>query len=134
GKDSIKALTFAEAGQVVADLTERQKLAGIAPPPRKAAKGYPTKPGGVTREQQSKMWALIGALEKLDAANGTTGKGDHRQRLCGAIKKATGQDAAPGNPFKWLTMEQGIEVIDLLKRITTSEEKRALRKGCVGHG
>ncbi|MDL2327493.1 regulatory protein GemA [Ruminococcaceae bacterium OttesenSCG-928-A11] len=134
GKESIKALTFAEAGKVAADLAERQKQAGIAPPPSKAAKGYPTQPGGVTKEQQRKMWALIGELEKLDAANGTTGKGDHRQRLCGAIKKATGQDAAPSNPFKWLTMRQGIEVIDLLKRIATSEEKKALRKGCVGHG
>lgn len=116
------------------ELKTRQRMAGITPPPPKNKRAAaPAKPGGVTREQQGKMWALIGELEKLDAAAGRA-RVDHRKRLCGVIKKACGVDAAPASPFAWLDMAQGIAIIDMLKRILRSEEKKAVRKGCVASG
>lgn len=133
-QDSIRALGESEAAEVVTELKRRQRAAGIQPPPpRNKRAATPAKPGGVTREQQSKMWALIGELEKLDAAAGRE-LPNHRARLCGVIKKACGVDAAPASPFAWLDMQQGIEVIDTLKRILRSEEKKAVREGRVASG
>jgi hypothetical protein len=130
GHCSIKQMSSQEAYDVIGDLKARQKSAGIVPPPSKR-KSSPAKPGGVTKEQQGKMWALIGELEKLDTTPGAT---NHRQRLCGVIKKELNIDAAPSNPFSWLTMEQGKQVIDALNRYVKSAYKTAARKGGVGCG
>ncbi|MDL2294904.1 DUF1018 domain-containing protein, partial [Ruminococcaceae bacterium OttesenSCG-928-D13] len=131
GKDSIKALTFAEAGKVAADLAERQKLAGIAPPPRKKAKQHPTTPGGVTSEQQGKAWALMYELQKFDPPIGGAGVGD---RLCGIITKHFGVSAPPAQPFRFLKMAQGIELIQLLGKMAERAELKSLHERRAGHG
>lgn len=140
GLGSIRALDSQQAENVIAELQVRQKVAGIVPPRPKRQKKPDTavRPGGVTKAQQGKMWALLGELEKLDDAAGKP-KGDRFKRLSGIIKKATetkqkpGIDAPPANLFVWLKMEDGITVIDYLKRLVASEETKAIREGRVKH-
>lgn len=130
-KESIKTLTEEQAACVIAELKKRQQPTAIAPPAKSKNKGSITKPGGVTAEQQSKVWALIGELEKLDAV---PKKGNYRIRLCGIIKKEFGMDAAANNPFHWLDMKDGIRLIDTLKRYVAQEKKKAARKGSAAYG
>lgn len=127
---SIKALTEEQARQVVDELKARQKTAGIQPP-APARKKALEKPGGITRQQQGKVWALLGELEKYDTKPSKAG---YKQRLCGIIKKELGMDAAPSAPFQWLTMKQGIKLIDALDRYVTQAERKAIREGRVPHG
>lgn len=128
-KSSIKALTDAEADNVIAELKKRQTVAGIKPKSPKPAQRRPAvKPGGVTAAQQSKIWALMGALENLDTI---PSKATYRERLCGIIQKEFGMDAAPIAPFQWLTMKQGIQLIDTLKRYVANTELKVMREGQV---
>ncbi len=55
GKDSVKALTYAEAQVVITDLQRRQ---GAVPLPRHKPKTHTERPGGATEGQQRKVWAL----------------------------------------------------------------------------
>ena len=130
GLASIKALSEAQAEMVVAELKTRQKAQGIAPRAKSTAPKA-SRPGGITSRQQAKVWALIGELEKLGTG---PAKGTHRDRLCGVIKKELGMDAPPSNPFAWVTMKQGIQLIDALKRYVEHEAKKYSKRGCVASG
>ncbi len=128
GKESLKTLSYSEAAAVIQELESRQGKAG-------SRRGKPAKteerPGGITAAQQGKVWALMGELEKWDRKPGKAG---HRERLCGAIKHILGMDAAPGDPFRWLTMAQGIRLINGLKQYAEHAEKKALREGGAHYG
>ncbi|MEG1800970.1 MAG: phage protein GemA/Gp16 family protein [Oscillospiraceae bacterium] len=77
GKTSIKELTFQEANIIIDELKKRAVSSLNAAPAKK--KVHPTVPGGVTSQQQGKIWALIYELIKYDTkpVKATVGK---RQR------------------------------------------------------
>lgn len=52
------------------------------------------------------------SLEKLDKKPSSAKLGD---RLCGIIKKELHIDALPKYPFAWLTYQQGVKLIEILK-------------------
>lgn len=126
GKESLKSLSYSEAATVIAELEVRQ---GNNPIPRRKKSAAPSRPGGITPEQQAKVWALIGELEKYDKRPGS--RGSHKQRVCVVIKKEFGMDASPTSPFQWLTMKHGIQLIDALKRYVGHEHRKAEQKGGV---
>lgn len=128
GKESLKSLSFSDAGDVITELEKRQ---GDTQGKNRKSAAHTSKPGGITPAQQKKVWALIGELEKWDRE---PSKANHRQRLCGAIKSILTMDAAPSDPFRWITMEQGIRLINGLKTYATHAEKRTLREGGAKHG
>ena len=110
GKDSLKALTYAEAQAVIRDLEKRQ---GDAPHPRRRPKAYTERPGGATEGQQRKVWALMYELQRRDTAPSTASLGEP---LCGIIKKELKVDAIPAQPFAWLEFQTCNKLIEVLKK------------------
>ena len=66
GKESITALTPAEAQAVLAEL--RRRSAPVAAPQKKRPRKYEAMPGGLSEGQQKKVWYLMYQLEKYDPA------------------------------------------------------------------
>lgn len=122
GKNSLKALTYAEAQAVIRDLEKRQ---GDAPPPRRKPKAHAERPGGATAAQQRKAWALMYELQKRDTAPSTASLGE---RLCGIIKKELRVDAVPSQPFAWLTFQNCNKLIEVLKKYVANAKKKAGEK------
>lgn len=121
GKDSVKALTYAEAGDVISRLEELQGKAASPTPSRKRQVEHKENPGGVTSGQQKKIWALMYDLKKYDAVPSGAALGD---RLCGIIKKELGMDAAAKDPFVWMSFQQGNKLIEILKNYVASAGKK----------
>lgn len=118
GKESIKALTYAEAQAVIADLQKRQ---GAAPLPRHKPRTHTERPGGATDGQQRKVWALMYELQKRDTAPSTASLGE---RLCGIIKKELRVDAFPQQPFIWLDFQTCNKLIEVLKKYVANVKKQ----------
>lgn len=126
GKESIKSLTYQEAGAVIKRLTELQGTAA-SPPPNRRPKKRESRPGGVTSGQQKKIWALMYELKKYDAVENDVSLGD---RVCKILKKEMHVDAVARAPFIWLTFAQGNTLIEILKGYVASAQK----KGGEGNG
>lgn len=121
GKDSVKSLTYAEAGDVISRLEGMQGKAVSPKPSRKRQAEHKEKPGGVTSGQQKKIWALMYELKKYDTAANEVALGD---RLCGIIRKELGMDAAAKDPFVWMSFPQGNRLIEILKNYVASAGKK----------
>ncbi len=119
GKDSLKALTYAEAQAVIRDL---EKLQGDAPPPRRKPKAHTERPGGATEGQQRKVWALMYELQRRDTAPSTALL---EERLCGIIRKELKIDAVPVQPFAWLEFQTCSKLIEVLKKYVANAKKKA---------
>ncbi|MEG0803840.1 MAG: regulatory protein GemA, partial [Pygmaiobacter sp.] len=113
GKMSIKALDASEATAVISELDKRLPSSAGTPRAKKRPKFYTTTPGGVTPAQQDKIWALMFELKKFDLQSSEAALGG---RLCGIIKRQFGMDAAVKQPFRFLSFEQGSELIEILKQ------------------
>lgn len=122
GKESVKALNYAEAAQVIARLEELQ---GKAAPPKEAGKRltreYKERPGGITIGQQKKIWALMYELKKYDEVANDVALGD---RLCKIIKKELEVNATSKDPFVWLDYKNGNSLIEILKGYVKSAKKK----------
>ncbi len=127
GKDSIKSLTYQEAGAVMKRLEELQGAAVSPELTNRRTKKYESRPGGVTPGQQGKIWKLMYELKKYDAVPNDVSLGD---RLCKILKKEMHVDAVARTPFIWLTYTQGNHLIEILKGYVAS----AQRKGGAGNG
>ena len=90
GKESITALTPAEAQAVLAEL--RRRSAPATAPQKKWARKYEALPGGLSEGQQKKVWYLMFQLEKFDPAPEGV---QLRDRLCGLISRQFGVTAFP---------------------------------------
>ncbi|ADU26092.1 phage protein GemA/Gp16 family protein [Ethanoligenens harbinense] len=65
GKESITALDRDEAQRVIAELMRRMRGTPPVPPARKKPRHYEEAPGGITADQQRKVWALMYELKKI---------------------------------------------------------------------
>lgn len=126
GKTSVKELDSSEAGKVLADLRRRMQLSNVPLQKPVVKKEYTAMPGGVTAEQQRKVWALMYSLQKFDAQPNETSLG---VRLCGIIKRQFGVTGFEREPFRFLKMEQGRELIEILKQYATTAELKYLHSG-----
>lgn len=120
GKDSLKALTYAEAQVVIRYLEKRQGEA--SPPKRRRPRTHTERPGGATEGQQRKVWALMYELQKCDTGPSTASLGE---RLCGIIKKELRLDANPEQPFAWVTFQACNKLIEVLKKYVANAKKKA---------
>lgn len=125
GKASVKELDSAEAGNVLAELHERMKLSNAPVPKATTKKEHSTTPGGVTADQQRKVWALMYSLRKFDLVPNPASLGT---RLCGIIKRQFGVTGFEREPFCVLQFEQGRELIEILKQYTTTAELKYLHR------
>lgn len=124
-KDSVKELDEQEYKRVVAELAKQLKVANLEEPntvhPYKAKKREQKGIGKVSDGQIRKVWQLMYSLEKLDEKPSTAKLGE---RLCGIIKKELHIDALPKIPFEWLTYQQGVKLIEILKKYVANAQRR----------
>lgn len=77
--------------------------------------------GGITADQQRKVWALMYQLRDLDAEPNGKPLGE---RLCSIIKKELGVEARPQNPFVWVDFKAGAKLLEVLKGYIGTAEKK----------
>lgn len=119
-KESIRSLDENEYKAVVSELAQMLKLQNLEPPqsPRKYADSGR---GKMSDGQRRKVWQLMYQLEKYVAKQSTAKLGD---RLCGIIKKELRIDCTTKQPFRWLTYQQGVTLIEKLKKYVESAQRR----------
>lgn len=100
----------------IANLTEPKTVH-----PFKAKKREDKCIGKMSDGQTRKVWQLMYSLEKLDKKPSSAKLGD---RLCGIIKKELHIDALPKYPFAWLTYQQGVKLIEILKKYIANAQRR----------
>lgn len=124
-QESIRELTEQEYKKVIKELSERLKLQNLEEPntvhPYKAKKREQKGIGKMSDGQIRKVWQLMYSLEKLDEKLSSAKLGD---RLCGIIKKELHIDALPKAPFEWLTYQQGVKLIEILKKYIANAQRR----------
>lgn len=121
GKDSVKALTKAEALKVIRKLEQLPKKA--RKPKKKVEPPYPgAQPGMMSVPEQEKAWALVYELIDFDKKDGVPGKGTAGERMAGAIKKILHMDVDLSDPFRWVDTDQSWRLIEQLKRYVSSRK------------
>ena len=122
-KESIRSLDENEYKTVVSELAERLKLQNLTEPPKpyKKKKYEDSGRGKMSDGQRRKVWQLMYQLEKYDTEPTTAKLGD---RLCGIIKKELNIDCTSKQPFRWLTYNQGVTLIEKLKKYIDSAQRR----------
>lgn len=119
GKSSVSSLTGDEAAQVLAELKHRMRFCNQEPPASSGAGRHKEKPGGVTADQQRKVWALMYRLRASSPSTATLG-----DRLAGIIRYQLKLDATAKEPFAWMTYRDGWELIEAIKGIVKKAEKK----------
>lgn len=113
-KDHISELTEKQADFIIARLIDYRN--NVCPP--KPAEIEP-----ITGAQQSLCFRLMYKLAQVSPS-----EIDVRERLRGLICKVTGKDIkADGDIFYKVTRDEGAEIIETLKRIIRSEERKKKR-------
>lgn len=123
-KESIRSLTESEYHEVVKALAEQIKTQNLEEPPShpfKAKKYEESGRGMMSDGQQRKVWRLMYQLEKLDEKPSAARLGD---RLCGIIRKEIHIDCIARQPFCWLTYQQGVKLIEILKKYVANAQRR----------
>ena len=125
GVTSIKDLNKSQTYSVIQELNDRINISGRAVPKKPKSKKEETIiPGMITPNQKNYCWSMMCRLCELDPKKATRG-----ERMCGAIGKILGVTAVPEDPFKWISFEQGRDLIEGLKRYVYSAERKAIREG-----
>lgn len=124
GQAHVSKLSDDEYQAVEHELLERIKLRQRTCPP--ISSKSPSRAGsGMTKGQQNKVWQLMYTLAGYDAQPSTASLGD---RLSGIIKRQLRIDANARQPFKWLDYQQGVQLIEILKKYISSAEQKMERK------
>ncbi|MEG1406819.1 MAG: regulatory protein GemA [Ruthenibacterium sp.] len=125
GKTSVKELDQQEATAIIVELQQRMKLKNHTAPLSKPKKEkiHTEIPGGVSSAQQKKAWRLMYEIEKFDLTPSTA---TVQQRLRGLIEKQFKVTTFAQEPFRFLSTEQGAQLIEGLKSIATKAELKYL--------
>ncbi len=118
-KHSLSMLSSDEANLVIDELARLMKLAAIKKQPQAAPSSkHEQRPGGITADQQRKVWRLMYLLRDASPSSATLG-----DRLCGIIHKSLKVDCTTEQPFRFVTMEGGWKLIESLKKILKNADK-----------
>ena len=122
-KESIRSLTENEYYIVSSELTSQLKAQALSQSshPYKAKRFEESGRGMMSDGQQRKVWRLMYQLEKLDENPSKARLGD---RLCGIIRKEIHIACVAKQPFRWLTYQQGVKLIEILKNYIASAQRR----------
>lgn len=123
-KNSIRELSEQEYKKVVNELAGRLKVQSLEAPPQKLHKKQKFENSGcgkMSDGQQRMVWRLMYQLSELDKEPLSAKLGD---RLCGIIKKELNIDCSSKQPFRWLTYEQGVKLIEKLKKYVANAQRR----------
>ena len=122
GKTSLKEITKHDYILIIRELEARSSGQGTAK--KKTAPAVTRPVEGMSEGQINKVWRLMYELKSFDREPNTSSLGE---RLCGIIKRELKVDAAPKEPFAWLTYKNGSTLIERLKKYVENAEKRCLR-------
>jgi hypothetical protein len=120
GKSSISKLSQAEAARVMKELddlaiAENERIDCSKP------HHHEERPGGITADQQRKAWKLVYELVALDEIPSIA---TPAERLCGAIKRTLQVDSMPVDPFRFVTLQGGWQLIEALKKILEHRQRK----------
>lgn len=124
GKEHVSELTAAEARAVQAELQERMRLKNHDKPLKKK-KEKESKPDMMTVPMKNYAKFLAHRLEELDEKTPSVPAGF---RLAGAVRKVLGITASDEDPLKWVHFQDGMKLIEQLKRYVRSAERKAAKK------
>lgn len=128
GKSNVSNLDEDEAVKVLQELTFRMRLCNQKAPLK--AKRHAETPGGLSCEQQKKVWAMMYELQSYDERPSPVSLGE---RLAGIIRKEMNIDATARNPFAWLNCIDGNALIDKkLKNYLRNAKKKAQARSGTG--
>lgn len=125
GKYHVSDLTDNEIKAVQHELMERMKLGNRETPLERKRKPKPkpeTQPGMMTAAQIGYAWKLMYQLCDLDKSSASA-----FERMQGVIKKELGITAGDKEPFKWVKIREGAQLIEQLKRYVGNAEYRAAK-------
>lgn len=122
GKEHVSELSPAEANAVQRELQCR--LRSAAPNVTKKRSRNKEVPGMMTAAQQKKAWSLIYRLDEIEPK-----EVPEVERLLGAIEKVLGITASKSDPFRWINFDDGMKLIEQLKRYVRSAECKAAKEG-----
>lgn len=132
GKESTKELTGSQTEAVIGELRKRCGSIPTSHEKRNPKAYKPTVAGMMTTEQQSLAWRLMYRLQELDEKPLLREDGKPYtvgERMAGAIHKVCGITTKPGEDiFKWVSFNEGANLIERLKRYVQSAERKARRK------
>lgn len=123
GKEHVSELTVSEANAVQAELKERMKLKNHNKPLKKRQED--SVPGMMTDSMKRLAWFLAYRLEELDDKNIPV---PANIRLAGAVKKVLGITADQSDPLVWIKFNEGMKLIEYMKRYVRSAELKAAKK------
>lgn len=129
GKYSITELDKHQTYEVIRELSSRASRSSAPVKSSKSAKERKYVPGMITPNQRDYCWSMIYRLAELNPRDASPG-----ERMCGAIKKILGVTADPKDPFKWVSFDEGRDLIEGLKRYVLSAERKAIREGRAVNG
>lgn len=101
GKESVKELTYDEAGWVISDIKRN-----ISYTYKKEIRPK----DAITKGQEGKIWSLMYKLQEKSPSNVSLGV-----RLKGIIKKEISLDVSVKKPFAWITHAEANKLIEILK-------------------
>lgn len=122
GKEHVSELTSEEARAIQAELQERMRLKNHSEPPKKKVIKENV-PGMMSAAQQRLAWRLVYRLDELEPTDASVS-----ERLIGAIEKILGITASRADPLRWVDCDNGMKLIEHLKRYVRSAERRAAKK------
>ncbi|NSW90242.1 MAG: regulatory protein GemA [Firmicutes bacterium] len=120
GKESISELTISDAGTVISELI-RLKEGQNLPRKSKATSNQAHRPGMITPDQVKKVWYFMYRLAELDVE---PSKARLSKRLCGIIEKNLHISAFEKDPFRFVTFDQGIKLIEIVKKLVQNEKRK----------
>jgi hypothetical protein len=128
GKENVSALTHEEYLEMQHHLIEkmqyknREKPLEQRKPTQARSARHEERPGGVTAEQQKKVWYLMYQLRDRDGS--AYSRATLGERLCGIIRKQMHRDCTPEEPFRFLTLADGWRLIEALKGMVENTKPR----------
>lgn len=105
------------------ELKERMKLKNHNKPLKKRQED--PVPGMMTDSMKRLAWFLAYRLEELDDKNIPV---PANIRLAGAVKKVLGITADQSDPLVWIKFNEGMKLIEYMKRYVRSAELKAAKK------
>jgi len=121
GKHSLKDLTDKQVDYIGTLLWNMDAGREYVPKQTSSFKFEET-PGGVSEGQYKKIIALMCELRKLDAAPIPA---TLEQRVAGIIKAYLRMSASSDNPYRWLKYYHGVKLIETIKGILDTAQRKA---------
>ncbi len=124
GKEHVSELAPNEARAVQNELQERMRLKNHDKP-LKNKNQKESEPDMMTAPMKNYAKFLAHRLEELDEKTPSV-PADFR--LAGAVRKVLGITSSSKDPLKWVHFQDGMKLIEHLKRYVRSAERRAAKK------